>query len=399
LTRWGQGCGCAGDVDGDGHDDFLASFSRGAGGDDSAPLVRIYSGRDGSILRTVALVPLPDGSEPFDPTSAVMGGGVTEPFRLELVPDIDGDGSSDHVFAWRGRNPGWAAFSGRSGKELWRRPSGGQCWSLSPLGDLDGDGAVELLGGGVYSSRTGELLCDLSGFDVGWLWAVGDVDGDGHPDVAGSSYGEHLHGLNSGRVTLYSLWRHGELAVPKPVRLYEITGRALFDRLGLSVGEVGDIDGDRRSDFFASEHWASDRGFQAGRVRVFSGADGSEVYELNGDLPLGKFGASVRLVGDLDRDGHRDLGVASPRSNRNGPYSGSFTVFSARDGKPLLTLDGPSPNAGLGHCLADAGDVNADGVPDLVCGSFYPGDSQELGDLTSADLVSVVYVFSGRPLD
>jgi hypothetical protein len=228
---------------------------------------------------------------------------------------------------------------------------------------------------------------------------VGDVDGDGHPDVAGSNYAEHLHGLNSGRVTLYSLWKHGRIDHPEPTHLYEITGRALFDRLGLFVGGVGDIDGDRRSEFFASEHWASDRGFQTGRVRVFSGADGSEVYELNGDEPLGKFGASVRLVGDLDRDGHRDLGVASPRSNRKGPYSGSFTVFSAKDGKRLLTLDGPTPNAGLGHCLADAGDVNADGVPDLVCGSFYPGDSQELGDLTSADLISVVYVFSGKPLD
>jgi hypothetical protein len=331
-----------------------------------------------------------------------------------LVPDVDGDGVPEHVVtSWE-----WdpeavavpnvrAALSGASGRELWRQeftPHGFALGQVALFGDVELDGVPVLLSRRgeneleLLSVRSGASLARLEFAEEANAMPAGDVDGDGSVDVI-LGLDDDRHGVDSGCVRLYSVWDGERGAVRKaPLLLREILGKALQDKLGMRVGSLGDVDGDGRADVYASEHWASDRGFQTGRVRAFSGATGAELYAILGDVPLGKFGHQVQIVGDLDGDGHRDIGVPSMRSGRNGRYSGSFSIFSARTGARLLTIDGPRPGAGFGFGLADARDVNADGTPDLICAALWPGDEAELDIPSDEDLLGTVYVLSGRPI-
>jgi hypothetical protein len=399
--------GAAGDVDKDGCGDFFVSFVRGHHEQEGVPLGQVYSGRDGALLRTYALQPIPPPSTGFDPRTLVHA----EPYPsmlLVLVPDVDGDEVPEHVIVSTGMSvpSKRAVLSGATGQEL-RGPAARVLAAgfLSVVGDMDRDGAPELLrrvgerGAGFVSLGTGEVVGTTFELVGGQIAAAGDLDGDGSIDLIAGDRFDDRRGINSGCLRLYSVW-DGERGAARgaPLLLHEILGKSMQDYLGTNVGSLGDVDGDGRADVYASEHWAADRGFQTGRVRAFSGVTGAELYAVLGDVPLGKFGHQMQVVGDLDGDGHRDLGIPSLRSSRNGRYSGSLSVFSARTEARLLTIDGPGPGAGLGFGLADAGDVNGDGTPDLICAALWPGDGAELAQPAEADLLGTVYVLSGRPV-
>jgi hypothetical protein len=149
-----------------------------------------------------------------------------------------------------------------------------------------------------------------------------------------------------------------------PIHTFE--GEAAGGRFGASVAGLGDVSGDGFADVAVGAPHADPNGPSSGLVRVFSGRDGSELWRLEGDSDSDWFGFSIDAAGDVDGDGIGDLVIGSPLGT---PPEGSATVVSGRDGATIWVWSGEAPGERFGHSVAGAGDVNGDGFADVIVGA------------------------------
>ncbi|MGH8567369.1 MAG: FG-GAP-like repeat-containing protein, partial [Gammaproteobacteria bacterium] len=110
------------------------------------------------------------------------------------------------------------------------------------------------------------------------------------------------------------------------------------------------------------------------RAFVFSGVDGSVLRTLVNPQG-GSFRGPVAGIGDVNSDGVPDFLVGAPIQIVAGIVTGRAFVFNGADASLLRLLDNPNPSgfAGFGSALSAAGDVNGDGVPDLLVGAAGQG--------------------------
>lgn len=164
-----------------------------------------------------------------------------------------------------------------------------------------------------------------------------------------------------------------------------IAGPSAGSEFGRSVSKINDISGDNLPDFIVGAPGAIDpsTGQQVGGVYVYNGATGG-VVNLTGNGPLGgihgsnlsaAFGSSVASPGDLDGDSFGEIVVGDPFNNLANVYMGKGGGFIRNLTVPTVGnwvagQPGPfaiTPNQ-FGFCVANAGDVNADGVNDIIVG-------------------------------
>lgn len=110
------------------------------------------------------------------------------------------------------------------------------------------------------------------------------------------------------------------------------------------------------------------------------------IYSVEGLIPGGAFGGELVAATDLDRDGVEDLVVAAPRADG---FQGTLCALSGASGRRIWMAAGQHPGDSFGHALSFVGDVNQDGVPDLVVGApdYDVGPAMDCG---------AWYVLSGR---
>ena len=89
------------------------------------------------------------------------------------------------------------------------------------------------------------------------------------------------------------------------------------------------------------------------------------VREWDGEAANDQFGWIARKIGDVDRDGIVDIVTSAPTKDIGGENAGRVYVYSTKSGKQLWHADG-RPGDQLGTGLEAAGDVNHDGIPDVV---------------------------------
>lgn len=259
----------------------------------------------------------------------------------------------------------------------------------------------------------------LGGAFQGSPLAVGDLNDDGLDDVvvaAPQADGPNGSRSDAGEVYVVfgrSSWPPGiDLASTDPD--VEIIGANASDRLGNLVG-VGDVTGDGVADLVTGAPGGDgplDARTDAGEVHVFHGplAPGPiDLADTSADLSLigpdaGDLLARSGAVLDRDGDGVRDLLVAAPFAD--GPTNGrpdAGEVHLLRGGslgtgtRDLATspgdrvIYGADPADELGTGLG-VGDLDADGVPDLVVSAPF-GDGPGNGRTDAGE----VHVLHGGP--
>ena len=381
------------------------------------------------------------------------GGGDLFGISVDGVGDWDRDGVPDfavgadqstHVLGHPPTGPGYArVFSGANGTVLATFAGlADDDWygsSVAGLGDADGDGFPELAVGArdpgfpgyppqvpstppgpgyvqVRSGADGSLLFTAAGdadYDhFGAVTAgVGDVDGNGRPDLAvGAPFASSpptqglvrlFDGLSGAE--LYTLaasggdqlgsgvdgigdWNGDGMAdfallvgnATTQVRIVSGATGVTLASVGASgtagytaLAGCGDVDGDGLPDLLVGARLDAEGAAQAGSASLLSGAGGATLYKWLGDDPLDNFGQSVAGAGDVDADGVPDLLVGAWDDDAPGlKDAGCAHVFSGATGIPLGTLCGATADTLLGAAVAGVGDLNLDGRADLLAGGY-----------------------------
>jgi FG-GAP repeat len=147
-------------------------------------------------------------------------------------------------------------------------------------------------------------------------------------------------------------------------RIHTLT--APGEALGQGLASLGDVDHDGVGDFAIGAPYAF---LYQGRLLVISGATGSTHLDLGAPHTGTYFGCSVASIGDLDKDGTPDVLVGARGSSMSGKPMGYATVVSGADGSDLLTVRGATNREQFGSAVAGVGDLDGDGVPDLLVGA------------------------------
>ncbi len=301
--------------------------------------------------------------------------------------------------------------------------------SAAMLGDVDGDGvgdlAVGVIGdddggsgrGAVWilflnadgTVRAQQKISDAEGGLVGALddgdafgravAAIGDLDGDGVPDLAVGADSDDDGGSGRGAVWILLLNANG--AVKAEQKISSAAGGlagplANFIAFGCGVSSLGDLDGDGVADLAVGARNSASGGLARGAVWVlFLNANGTvkaeqKISDVDGGfggtlLDEDNFGRSVSGLGDLDGDGAPDLAVGAPLDNDGGLDSGAvWIVFLNADGtvkgeqKIAQSAGGFTGALGagdyFGESIAAIGDLDGDGVTDLAAGASDDDD-------------------------
>jgi FG-GAP-like repeat/FG-GAP repeat len=216
----------------------------------------------------------------------------------------------------------------------------------------------------------GDQAGERFGFAVSELT---DVDGDG---VREAIVGAPFHRDSAGRIT-----GHTDVLSGRTGRLiYRFEGEP-EDRHGYAMADAGDVNADGVADIVVGATGVSVLSCmnvpRAGRIYVYSGADGSLLLRVDGEAAGDQFGGAVAPAGDVDRDGRADVLVGAPcHDGRRGVDSGRGYVVSGRTGAVLRTHDGRAAGDGFGWGTGGLGDITGDRNADYVIGAkdAGPGD-------------------------
>ncbi len=313
--------------------------------------------------------------------------------------DVNGDGNADVIVGAYGSNAGGlfagmiSVYNGATGKRILRLDGRHQGdlfgWSVAGIGDLDQDGHDDIAVGSpgadagglincgsvlIYSGASGNMLYRWNGASTHAAYGkavapAGDLNQDGYPDVIIGADGESANNqTHSGAVYIHS-GATGNL-------LREWHGLQSHDRFGGAVAMAGDVDADGFPDYVIGAHGASSGGrTTAGEAYVYSGANGSLLLNWQGSEVFDRLGSAVAAAGDVNRDGHADLLIACIQADSptNLDCGGAF-VFSGKDGALLHRWFGAATGEGFAHAIANVGDRNEDGVDDLLVTSLHAED-------------------------
>jgi hypothetical protein len=233
------------------------------------------------------------------------------------------------------------------------------------------------------------------------LVTLGDVNGDGVPDLAVAApfqdgdfvstergYGKPQ---NVGKIFILDGSTLSVLNILNDPEFEQVQPQHFGGQLGSSLSPVADLNGDGIPDLLAGvPHHVGDpdgdeEQINAGEAFVFSGQDGTVLFTLADPTAAedDKMGTSVAALGDVDADGVADLLVGVPGKDIGGEDGlsnvGLAYIFSGKTGQVIRTLNHPEEGgteagAAFGMAVANAGDIDGDGVTDVLIGA--PGEGQ-----------------------
>jgi FG-GAP-like repeat/IPT/TIG domain/FG-GAP repeat len=288
------------------------------------------------------------------------------------IGDLDGDGKPDLVVANSNGNTisifrntaSVGSITASSFASKVDFTTGTSPYSVS-IGDLDGDGKPDLAVAN-YGSNTVSIFRNTS--SVGSITvssfaskvdfttgtgsisvSIGDLDGDGKPDLAVANY----------NATTVSIFRN-------TTSVGSITASSFANKVDFTTGRspnsvsIGDLDGDGKPDLAVANYNATTVSIFRNTASV--GSITTSSFDSKLDFTTGTYPYSVS-IGDLDGDGKPDLAVANNGSNtisifRNTASAGSITTNSFANKVDFTTK--------TGSYSVSIGDLDGDGKPDLA---------------------------------
>ncbi len=299
-------------------------------------------------------------------------------------------------------------------------------WDVSDAGDVNGDGTNDIIISAPYDdpngSRSGAAFVvfgkagptpvELSNVEAGVggfvtngvsaddmlgrsVSSAGDVNGDGLDDlIIGAQY-DDPNGSASGAAFVVFGKADSTAVELSNVEAgtggFVINGDTSYDLLGVSVSAAGDVNGDGLDDLIvgAKDDQPTGSTSNGSAFVVFGKADGTAVdasaikagtggFAISGVDDFDGAGFRVSGAGDVNGDGLDDVIVTAPLDDPNGASSGaSFVVFGKADGTTVdladveagtggFVINGASAGDQLGYAVAAAGDVNGDGLDDII---------------------------------
>jgi hypothetical protein len=337
--------------------------------------------------------------------------------------------------------------------------------SVSAAGDINHDGISDLIIGSYYANPSGRRgagtsyviygkdggydvpldlasLSNAQGFRINGaaatdysgvsVSAVGDINNDGIQDVLIGAYYADPYGRQDAGSSYVIYGKDGgydtpiDLASLSNTQGFSINGAVAVDRSGSSVSAAGDINNDNIDDLIIDAYFADPSGRTgAGSSYVIYGKDGgydapidlanlisTQGFSINGAAVSEYSGISVSAAGDINHDGLSDLIIGANGADPYGrPDAGSSYVIYGKDGgydAPLdlaslssiqgFRIDGAAASDNSGRSVSAAGDINRDGISDLIIGAHYASPLNR----TNAGTSYVIYGKDGgydAPLD
>jgi len=378
-SRFGSAVVGLGDLNGDGVDDIAVGEPNAVEGGDvehKGAVWILFLKRNGKVKTkqeiSAAAGGLDVGTEAYSSFGAALAN----------LGDLDGDGVTDLAVG--------LPLTDADG------PGKGAVWILF----LKNDGTVKQQQ--IISATTVDgLKLDDEDFFGSALANLGDLDGDGRIELAVGAPGDDDGGEDGSRGAIWVLTLTHDGKVYRKQKISASGGfdgpLAEFDQLGQSLAVLGDVNQDGVTDMAAGVSRLDDEEIQArGAIwLLFMKADGTidhqqEISQLSGLFGAGpsdgaRYGSALAGIGDTNGDGIPDLVVGAPshRDNTKKRDQGAIWILSLkRDGlvedASRLTTKTDKLRSDLdkddqfGWSIANLGDLDGDDKVDLVIGA--PGD-------------------------
>lgn len=411
-TTFGASVASAGDVNGDGYADVIVGAPSYKNGQDREGRIYVFHGS------ASGLKPLPAWTFESNIAECELGWSVAS------AGDINGDGFDDvlagsefcstsikpenregRVYLFLGTS------AGLSPTYAWMIQGGGfdesLGWSIASAGDVNKDGYADVIIGAPWASypeghegRVYVFYGSASGLKTTADWtaesnvpwsdfgqsvaSAGDVNGDGFDDAIIGHGNMSNPESGEGRAYVYLGSATGLSAMPA----WKYENNRAGTALGESVASAGDVNGDGFSDVIVGGFRYSNPDEREGVAYLFMGsASGPSLtpnWQAEGNQAYAEYGQSVASAGDVNKDGFDDVLVGAPWYSHGENNEGrAFLYYGSASGllpSPVYTTESNQERANLGYSVACAGDVNGDGIADIIVGAQgYDGGQENEG--------------------